>query len=107
MRQGWMVLAVMVALAAASPVLADANSAAQAVQAMPGVIDAIPDNGGNLWVTVAPNPGVQWSKYAAMICQVVKPHQARIFLVKIIDKTSVHSKSPKDWRMIGAADCSR
>jgi len=98
-------LALMAALSLAVPAWADIDSAVKAVGALPGVVNASPDSAGNLWVMVAPRAGVQWSQYAASVCLVVLPHHARIFLVKMIDVTSVHSKVPKDWRMIGAASC--
>ena len=98
-------LALMAAIGLAAPARADVDSAVKAVNALPGVVNSSPDSAGNLWVMVAPRAGVQWSQYAASVCLVVLPHHARIFLVKIIDVTSVHSKIPKDWRMIGAASC--
>jgi len=99
------IAALAAAISLANPAQADINSAVKAVDALPGVLGANPDNAGNLWVMVAPNPGVQWSQYAAQVCLVVLPHHARIFLVKVIDAGSVHSKAPKDWRMLGAASC--
>ena len=98
-------LVLMAALSLTVPARADVDSVIKAVDAMPGVVGVSPDSAGNLWVMVAPRAGVQWSQYAASVCQVVLPHHARIFLVKIIDVTSVHSKLPKDWRMLGAASC--
>jgi hypothetical protein len=105
MTRQLIIFAALAGLAAVAPALADVQSAVQSVKAIPRVIDAVPDPAGNLWVTVAPDPAVPWSQFAAVVCNVVRPHKARIFLVKMIDSGSVHSKQPKDWRMIGGANC--
>ena len=94
------------ALLTASPALADMQGAVNVVKHQPLVMDAVPDNAGNLWVTVLPNASVNWSVYAAQLCRVVVPQRARIFLIKVVDVTTVpKSKSPHDWRLLGGANC--
>jgi hypothetical protein len=88
------------------PARADQQSAVAAVKANPNVIDAIPDNAGNLWVTVPAKAGIDWSRFAGLTCMVVQPHGARIFLVKVVDALSVRgTKDPKKWRLLGGANC--
>ena len=85
---------------------ADAQSAMNAVDAIPGVLKSQVDSGGNMWVVVQNNPQTAWTLVAQNLCKIVIPHQARIFLVKIVDVASVGQKSkPADWTMIGAANC--
>jgi len=96
---------ILAAMLAAVPALADQLSAVNAVKGMPKVLDAVPDNAGNLWVSVVPDPKIQWNDYAGIVCKVVAPHRARIFLVKMVDNSSVHGKRPQDWRLIGGANC--
>lgn len=96
------------ALLAAAPALADVNTAVNLVKQQARVIDAVPDNAGNLWVSVLPDAGVNWNAYAALTCRIVVPQQARIFLIKIVDATTVHkSRNPHDWRLLGGANCAR
>lgn len=86
---------------------ADPASAVAMVRAIPGVINASEDGGGNLWVEVQNRNGAQWNAYAASICTLIRPYHARIFLVKIIDFTTVRPKTkPRDWLMLGGANCS-
>lgn len=93
-------------LAVVGPAKADQASAVAAARQLPLVLDAIPDPAGNLWVTVMQRPSVQWNALATQVCQVVVPHHARIFLVKIVDFNSVRtSKKPSDWHMLGGANC--
>jgi hypothetical protein len=93
-------------LMAAAPARADLDGAVRAVKAQPKIIDAVADNAGNLWVTALPDQTIAWSAYAGILCKVVVPHHARIFLIKMVDATSVGaSKKPTDWRLIGAANC--
>ncbi len=100
------VIPALVALLATNPALADLQSAVNAVRQLNGVLGAVPDNGGNLWVSVVPNPGTPWNQVAANICQVIKGQRSLIFLVKIVDYTSVRtSKKPGDWRKLGGANC--
>ena len=90
----------------AAPVHADPASAMAVVNRLPGVVRAAEDNAGNLWVMVNTQPGLDWSTYAAKVCQIVRQHHARIFLVKIVDMRSVQpKKKPKDWTMVGGANC--
>jgi hypothetical protein len=88
------------------PAFADPQSAVQAVRSIPGVDNAFEDTGGNLFVLVRQNPSAQWNNVAVEICKIVRPHQARIFLVKMVDEATVAPKSkPKDWGLLGAASC--
>lgn len=90
----------------AVPVAANPQSATATVRLIPGVINAMTDNGGNMFVFVQNNPQGQWNTAAEKICKIVRPHQARIFLVKMIDAASVNQKNkPKDWSMLGGANC--
>ena len=90
----------------AAPVAADPQSAMATVRGIPGVVDAVADNGGNLFVLVQNSPQGQWNAAAARICKIVRPHEARIFLVKMVDVASVMPKSkPKDWSYLGGANC--
>ncbi len=94
------------ALVAASPARATVDTAVAIVKQQPRVINAVPDNAGNLWVTVLPDSKVNWSAYAKLLCQVVVPQRARIFLIKVVDATTVpKSKSPQGWRLLGGANC--
>ena len=96
----------MAALAFSTPALADLNSAVNMVKRLPQVLDAVPDNAGSLWVKVLPIPGADYMGYAKSLCTAIVPHHGRIFLVKIVDGTSVKSsKKPQDWRMLGGANC--
>ena len=99
--------AVVVALLlAASPALANEQTAINLVRHEPGVLNAVPDHAGNLWVSVLPNNSMNWGVYAKALCQVVVPQQARIFLIKVVDATTVaKSKNPHDWRLLGGANC--
>jgi hypothetical protein len=101
--------AVLVALVlAAAPARADMQTAINLIKHSPGVLDVVPDNAGNLWVTVLPNGNVNWSAYAAQMCRIVVPQKARIFLIKVVDATTVaksKSKTSRDWRLLGGANC--
>lgn len=100
-------LAAVLAVLPWMPALADQVTALQAVRAQPRVIDAQVDNSGNLYVIVKPDK-VSWSQYAAGMCGVVKPHQARIFRVRVIEVTQAnYSKPPGSWTRLAEADCSR
>jgi hypothetical protein len=97
---------ILAAVLATSPALADQASAVAMVKQQMGVLDAVPDHAGNLWVKVLPNPGVDWSGYATALCTAIIPHHGRIFLIKVVDATSVKgSKKPQEWRMMGGANC--
>jgi len=101
----WAGLAIALALPAA-PAWADQQSAIAAVRQNPNVVDAIPDNAGNLWVTVGADPKIDWNRFAMLTCTAVQPHHARVFLVKVVDAASVRlSKTPQKWRLLGGANC--
>ncbi len=101
--------AVVVALLlAASTALADERTAVAMIRHQPGVLNAVPDRAGNLWVSVLPNSKVNWSAYAQAMCRLVVPQRARIFLIKVVDATTVaKSKKPHDWHLLGGANCAR
>ena len=89
-----------------APVAADPQTAVAAVRSIPGISNAMEDNAGNLWVMVQNNPQGQYNLVAANICKIVRPHAARIFLVKVVDVATVVPKSkPKDWGFLGGANC--
>ena len=97
---------VLAGLLAAAPAAADVQTAVAMVRAEPGVLAAVPDGAGNLWVSVLANPQVNWNGYAQVICRMVVPQQARIFLVKVVDVNSTHqSRNPRTWKLIGGARC--
>ncbi len=97
---------VLAGLLAAVPAAADLETAVALVRSQPGVLGAVPDGAGNLWVSVVANPQVDWNSYARLMCRMVVPQQARIFLVKIVDVNSTHrSRNPRNWKMIGGANC--
>ncbi len=99
-------LVVMALCLMSSPAWADPQSAVAAVRAIPGVETASEDAAGNLFVFVKNSPNGQWNRAAAGFCKLVRPHEARIFLVKIIDRDTVKPKSkPTEWGMLGAANC--
>lgn len=85
---------------------ADSAGAVSMVRGLPGVVNASEDGGGNLWVAVQNQNGALWNAYATSICTLIRPQHARIFLVKIVDFTTVRPKTkPRDWLMLGAANC--
>ena len=88
--------------------LADQGSAMAAVRATRGVLDAKVDDRGNLFVMVIKNYQVAWDQYAAYMCSVVRPHQARIFVARIIDVTTVGGgKKQTEWKTLAAANCGK
>ncbi len=90
-----------------NPAQADQASALDAARMQPRVIDAKLDNQANLYVMVKPDK-IAWNQFAAGMCGVVKPHQARIFRVRIIDVTQVaNGKPPGSWTRLAEADCAR
>lgn len=100
-------LAVLLVLLAVVPARADQASAIQAVKVQPRVIDAQMDNSGNMYVFVKPEKA-PWPQFAAALCNVVKPHQGRIFRSRIIDVTQVnYGKPPGSWTRLAEADCGR
>ena len=102
------VIAVLGALALASPALADQASAVQAVKGQPRIIDALVDNSGNLFASVKPDNKIPWDKFAEHLCIVVRPHQARIFVVRVVDVTAVNfAKRPTEWKRLAEARCAK
>lgn len=100
-------LAVLAAIMAWSPALADQASAIQAVKVQPRAIDAQVDNSGNMYVFVKPEK-FSWGLYASALCNIVRPHQGRIFRMRIIEVTQAnYSKPPGSWPRLAEADCGR
>jgi hypothetical protein len=92
-------------LSAAVPALA-ASPAVELVKRQPRVVNAVADHAGNLWVTVVPDARVPWNEFASILCKMVIPFHERIFLVKIVDLSSVgQSSTPRNWRLLGGANC--
>ncbi|MDO8608603.1 MAG: hypothetical protein Q7R40_18885 [Phaeospirillum sp.] len=88
--------------------LADQDSALAAVRSSPGVLDAKIDDRGNLWVMVIKNVKVAWDQYAIQMCTVVRPHQARVFIARIVDVTTVGGgKKPSEWKQLASASCGK
>jgi len=98
--------ACLIALATApTPAHADRDTALAAVRAQQGVIDAEIDDRGNLWAMVK-NDRVSWDPYAALLCLIVRPHQARVFNARVIDVTSVgRGRKPAEWKVLAQANC--
>lgn len=93
------------ALCASVPARADQASALQSVRSQPRVIDAQMDTSGNMYVFVKPEK-LQWKAFAGAVCSLVKPHQGRIFRVRVIEITQAnHSKPPASWPRLAEADC--
>lgn len=85
---------------------ADRDTALAAVRATPRVLDAQIDDRGNLWAMVK-NDQVSWNQYAALLCVVVRPHQARVFTARVVDVTSVgRGRKSSEWTVLAQADCS-
>ena len=100
-------LAVLGFVLAAVPAYADQASAVQAVKAQPRVVDARVDNSGNMYVLVKPE-NLSWGQYAAALCHVVRPHQGRIFRIRVVELTQAnYSKPPATWQRLAEGDCSR
>lgn len=90
---------------AGTPALADEGSAIRAVRGAPRAIDAITDQGGNMFVSVKAVKG-DWDGYAVQLCKMVQPHKARIFRIRIVDVASVTAgRKPADWTKLGEARC--
>jgi hypothetical protein len=102
-----MMLAAIAAMLAAAPAYADQATAIQAVKMQPRVVDAQVDTSGNMYVLVKPDR-VSWGQVAASLCGVVKPHQARIFRMRMVEVTQAnYSKPPGGWPRLAEADCGR
>ncbi|MBC7952591.1 MAG: hypothetical protein H7Z12_12335 [Rhodospirillaceae bacterium] len=100
-------LAAVLVLLAAAPAQADQATALQDVKSQPRVLDAKMDNSGNMYVVVKPEKA-PWNMLAAGLCGVVKPHQGRIFRIRVIDVTQVNNgKPPATWTRLAEADCGR
>lgn len=94
-------------LAIATPAWADQGSAIAAVRQQNKVMDAAVDTGGTMYVSVKPEK-LPWDQLAQHICRVVRPHEARIFKVKVVDITTVFgAKKPAEWRQLAEASCGR
>ena len=94
-----------VAVAVAVPARADQGSAIAAVRQQPRVVDVSADTQGNMYVLVKAE-NLSWSQYAAYMCKVVAPHQARIFRVRIIELTKAARTQPAaKWDRLGEASC--
>lgn len=110
MRRPLVALAALLAIAApalAPSAKADEASAIRAARSQPGVLDAMMDTGGNLFVVVKPQKAA-WDAYARHLCEVVTGHQARIFKVRVLDMTSVGGGKPQAaWVTLGEARCLR
>ncbi len=104
-RWAW-VLSLGVVLAAPAA-WADQESAIQTVRNHPKILDVKVDTTGNLYAIVKPE-NAAWAQYASYLCQVITPHQARIFKVRIIDVTkAVFSLPPGKWQKLAEANCAQ
>lgn len=91
-----------------TPAAADQESAVKAVRGHPRVIDAQADNSGNLYAFVKADTKVPWDQFAAYLCQAVKPHQARIFKIRVVDVTKASfSQQPNAWPRLAEAACGK
>lgn len=98
-------LAAVLCVMALVPARADQASALQSVRAQPRVVDAQMDNAGNMYVFVKPEK-LQWKMFAGAVCSLVKPHQGRIFRVRVIEVTQAnYSKPPASWSRLAEASC--
>lgn len=103
----WMLATVTAAVLLASPAMADQLSALNAVKAQPRVVDAELDKSGNMYVLVKAE-SINWTQIASSLCNVVKPHQARIFRIRMIELTQAnHTKQPATWTRLAEGDCSK
>ena len=103
MRLLFLMLCLMLAVL---PARADQASAIAAVRAQPKVLDTQIDTRGNLFVVVK-NENISWDQYAAYMCVLVRPHQALVFVVQIIDMTSVgRGAKPAEWKRLAQVKCS-
>lgn len=98
-------LAVPVLLGAAAPAHADQAQAVATVRKISQVVDVKAEPGGNMYVIVKP-VSADWDNFADAVCTLVKPFQARIFKVRVIEiSKAVFSKKPQDWTRLGEASC--
>ena len=99
-------VAALVLLSLPGLALADQDSALAAVRSNKGVVDAKIDDRGNLFVMVIRNDKIAWDQYAAYMCAVVRPHQARVFTSRVIDVTTVGGgKKQGEWKTLAAVNC--
>lgn len=88
-----------------APARADQVSAIAAVRQQPRVVDVSADTQGNMYVLVKAE-NLSWQQYAAFMCKVVAPHQARIFRVRVIELTKAARTQPAaKWDRLGEASC--
>ncbi len=101
------VLALVAISCAPAAVQADQASAVAAARSLPGVIDAVADTTGNLYVSVKPNnDSLKMKQFAAFVCRIIIPHEGRIFRVRVVDITAVPpSKPPGSWPRIAEVKC--
>ncbi|OJX81308.1 hypothetical protein [Magnetospirillum sp. 64-120] len=93
------------AMMAPSVAWADQASAIAAVRGQPRVVDVSADNQGNMFVLVKAE-NITWNQYAAYLCKVVAPHQARIFNIRIIELTkAIRTQPAAKWDRLGNAAC--
>lgn len=87
------------------PAWADQASAVQAIRSQNRVLDAKPDNAGTLYVFVKAEK-IAWAQYATYLCQVAKPHQGRVFKIRIVDVTQANfSQNPNNWPRLAESAC--
>lgn len=95
------------ALMFCTPALGDQASAIQALKAQPRVVDARADKSGNMYVLVKAE-NVSWSHFASAVCAFVRPHQGRIFRVRVVELTQAdYGKSPASWPRLAEASCAK
>lgn len=100
------VLAALAVFLAAAPAFADQTSALAAVRSQPKALDASIDDKGNLYVVVKDERAVSWPQYATIMCQIVRPHQARVFQAHVVDLTSVgRGTKPVQWKKLASVSC--
>ncbi|OAN54046.1 hypothetical protein A6A04_12430 [Paramagnetospirillum marisnigri] len=105
MRYATLLAGLALALVLAAPARADQATAMADIRSRPGVLDASIDDKGNLWVVVK-NANISWPQYAAFMCDVVRPHKARVFISRIVDVTSVgRGKKSSEWKQLAQAAC--
>jgi hypothetical protein len=102
-----LILAALCLLLAFGPAQADQVTALASVRAQPKVLDASIDDRGNLYVVVKNETAIAWEAYAASLCRLVRPHQARVFQTHVIDMTSVgKGAKPAQWKRLAQVNCS-
>lgn len=92
---------------AAAPARADQATALAAVRQQAKVVDASADTQGNMYVLVKPQ-SLAWDQFAAYLCKVVAPHQARIFRVRVVELTkAIRTQPAAKWDRLGEAACAQ